>query len=416
MDRPVPTPSRRGVRLAIAGGAGGLLLLLLLALPSLRRWSAAEATVASSRIQVATVTRGDLVRDVLGDGRIVAARHPTLYSPAAGIATVVAKAGASVKEDEVLARIESPELLSRLAQERSTLAALSSALGRQQLAARQGALRNGNAIALLEVKRQAADRELARAKRTFDEGVLNAIEYEKARDALRIAEVELGNARDAARLEEEAAAFETRDRELAAERQRALVTELARQADLLTVRAPFQGLVASVAVQDRDAVGANQAIVTVVSLDAFEVEVSLAENEAFDVVAGTPAVVVADGRELAARVTAVSPEVKDGAVKATVAFDGETPAGLRQSQRVRVRLVLDTRKDVLKLPRGPYLQTAGGRTAWVVADGAARARAIRVGAFSVAEVEVVEGLRAGEKVIVSDTSEFAGARTVLVRN
>jgi HlyD family secretion protein len=392
MDRAVPTPSRRGARLAVAGGVGGLLLLLLLALPALRRWSSAEATVEASRIQVATVTRGDLVRDVLGDGRVVAARHPTLFSPAAGIATVVAKAGAAVKEGEVLARIESPELLSRLAQERSTLAALSSALGRQRLAARQDALRNGKAIALLEVKRQAADREAARAKRTFDEGVLNAIEYEKARDELRIAEVELANARDEARLEEEAAAFETRDRELAAERQNALVTELARQADLLTVRAPFQGLVASVAVQ-----------------------ASLAENEALDVVAGTPAVVVADGRELAARVTAVSPEVKDGAVKATVAFDGESPAGLRQSQRVRVRLLLDTRKGVLKLPRGPFLQTAGGRTAWVVADGAARARTIRVGAFSVAEVEVVEGLREGERVIVSDTSEFAGARTVLVR-
>lgn len=415
MDRTVEPPARRGRVAVLAGGAAALLLALLFLVPVLRRWSAAEATVEAARIQVATVLRGDLVRDVLAEGRVVASRHPTLFSPAAGIVSVVVKAGAAVRPGEVLARIESPELLSRLSQERSTLAALVSALDRQRLAARQGALRNERAISLLEVKRQAAEREMSRAKRTFDEGVLNSIEYEKAKDELKIAEVELGNARAAAALEAEAALFETRDRELQAERQKTVAAELSRQADLLSLRAPFQGIVATVAVQDRDAVPANQAIVTVVSLDSFEVEASLAENEALDVVAGTPAVVVADGREVGGRVTAVSPEVKDGAVKATVAFDGESPEGLRQSQRVRVRLVLDTRRGVLKLSRGPFLQSGGGRTAWVVNEGSARARAIRTGALSVSEVEVTEGLREGEKVIVSDTSEFAGARTVLVR-
>ena len=407
MDRAVEPAARRGRVAVLAGGAGALLVALFFLVPVLRRWSAAEATVEASRIQVSTVLRGDLVRDVLAEGRVVASRHPTLFSPAAGIVSVVVKAGAAVRQGEVLARIESPELLSRLSQERSTLAALVSALDRQRLGARQGALRNERTISLLEVKRQAAEREMSRAKRTFDEGVLNSIEYEKAKDELKVAEVELGNARAAAALEAEAALFETRDRELQAERQKAVAAELSRQADLLSLRAPFQGIVATVAVQDRDAVPANQAIVTVVSLDSFEVEASLAENEALDV--------VADGREVGGRVTAVSPEVKDGAVKATVAFDGESPEGLRQSQRVRVRLVLDTRRGVLKLSRGPFLQSGGGRTVWVVTEGSARARAIRTGALSVSEVEVTEGLREGEKVIVSDTSEFAGARTVLVR-
>lgn len=414
-DRPVERVERPGRRAVLVGAAAAVALLGALAVPALRRWSAAEATLEASRVQTARVVRGDLVRDVLGEGRVVASRHPTLFAPAAGIVSVVAKAGAAVAKDEVLARIESPELLSRLAQERSSLAAASSALDRQRLAARQGALRNEKALALLEVKRQAASRELSRAKRTFEEGVLNAIEYDKAKDELEIAEVELANARDAARLEADAAAFETRDRELAADRQRSLVAELSRQADGLTIRAPFDGLVASLPVQDRDAVAANQAVVTVVSLEAFEIEARLAENEAADAAPGATAVVTVDGRELAAKVTAVSPEVRDGAVTATVAFEDGNPGGLRQSQRVRVRLLLDTRSGVLKLPRGPYLQSGGGRTVWVVADGVARARSIRTGVTSVSEVEVVEGLMEGENVIVSDTSEVAGAKTVLVR-
>ena len=61
------------------------------------------------------------------------------------------------------------------------------------------------------------------------------------------------------------------------------------------------------------------------------------------------------------------------------------------------------------------LQAGGGRLAYVVTDGTARVRPIEVGAVSIGEVEVVRGLAAGDRVIVSDTSEFGGAKTVLLR-
>ena len=77
--------------------------------------------------------------------------------------------------------------------------------------------------------------------------------------------------------------------------------------------------------------------------------------------------------------------------------------------------MLERRASVLKLPRGPFLESGGGRQAYVVEGGMAVLRTVAIGAVSVAEVEVVTGLRAGEQVIVSDTSVFEGARTVLIR-
>ena len=61
------------------------------------------------------------------------------------------------------------------------------------------------------------------------------------------------------------------------------------------------------------------------------------------------------------KLTALSPEVLNGQVVARVRFDGDTPAALRQNQRVSVRIVLDERDGVLTVQRGPFLEAGGGR-------------------------------------------------------
>ena len=417
MDRSVERPrglSRRGV-IGIAGAVAAVVGLVFLA-PTIRRWARAEKAVAAASIRLGTVVKGTLVRDASAQGRIVASLHPTLFSPAQGIVALAVKAGASVTKGQLLARIESPELKSRLAQERSTLAVLRSSLGRQKIEARQQAFKDAQNVALLELRLDAARRLRERAQRSFDEGIVNKTDYEKAQDDVKIAEMELTNAQQAEKLGAETANYDVRDKELLEERQASGVAELQRQVDQLAIVAPFDGMVATVNVQDRDAVTANAAIVTVVNLAKFEVEITLPENYAADALPGTAARILYEGREYPGRVTAISPEIKDSQVTGTVAFDREPPSGLRQSQRVSVRMVFEDKPNVLKLPRGPFLESGAGRQAYVVADGIATRRDIAVGAISVSEVEIVRGLAEGDRVVVSDTSEFAGAKTVLIRN
>ncbi|HKC25808.1 MAG TPA: efflux RND transporter periplasmic adaptor subunit [Thermoanaerobaculia bacterium] len=416
MDKPVEKP--KGVsKTTIAIGAAGIVILVsaAFAIPAARRWSRAERSVAAHEIRVGTVARGELLRDASAQGKVVAALHPTLFSPSQGIVTLLVKAGAEVKKGQPLARIESPELSSKLAQERAGLQSMESSLERQKITARQQALKNAQNVDLLEVKLQAATRLLERAQRTFDEGLLNKTDYEKAKDDLKVAQLELANAKTSSKLDEETAAFDIRDRELQVTRQASISTELTRQLGQTNIAAPFDGLVASVGVQDRDAVAASQPILTVVNLEKYEVEITLPENYAADVAPGTAALIAYEGREYPGKVTAISPEIRDSQIKGTVVFDGTSPQNLRQSQRVSVRMVFEKKPDVLKLPRGPFLESGAGRSAYVLANGVATKRDIEVGAVSVSEVEVVKGLSEGDKVIVSDTSEWNGAKTVLVR-
>src|SRR4029453_11243278 len=142
MDKAIVKARGLSLRM-IAGLVAGAVLIggLVLGVPTIRRWSRAERSIDGARLRLGQVVRGDLERDVSAEGRIVAALHPTLFSPAQGIVTLAVKAGSEVKKGQVLARIERPELRSRLAQARSTLASLEADLGRQRIGSRQAELR-----------------------------------------------------------------------------------------------------------------------------------------------------------------------------------------------------------------------------------------------------------------------------------
>jgi HlyD family secretion protein len=417
MDRPVEKTGRLSTRQRIWLGVGlAVLVTGLVALPSLRRWSAAETSIDIERIRIGTVSRGELIRDVSVQGNIVAAFRPTLIAPARGIVRVEVKPGQVVEAGDPLVRVESPEVDSLLEQELSTLYTLEAEYERQRILAKQAEIGTQQDIGLLEVELEAAERAMGRAQRTRDEGILNAVEYEKAHDDLEVAKLKVNLAREQAELEKETLEFEVRESESRAERQRLVVAETQRKVEELTIRSPVDGQVSRVSVNDRDAVTQGQPLVMVVDLSAFEIEVMIPENYADEIAPGTEAAITYDGADWAGTVKSISPEVEGSRVRAVVTFSDEAPEGLKQNQRVPTRLIVESKPDVVKVPRGPFLEAGGGRTAYVIEDGVARLRPIEVGSLSVSEVEITGGLEIGDQIIISDTTRFDDAESILLRD
>ncbi len=416
MDLPVDDRGTKKRRWSILSASVVVFAIIALALtPSIRRWAQSETSVPRAQIRTAAVERGDLVREAAADGRVVAASNPTAFSPAQGIVTIDVEAGEVVEKNQVLGRVESPELENSLMQERATLAATASDHDRLEISSRQRQLENQQDVELAEVRLAASRRNLERSQRLFDLGLVNEIDLETARDEVAIRTLELGKAQRRESLEREMRAFELEDAGQRVERQRLLAAELERRVESLVVRAPVAGLISRIHVEDSQAVARNEALVTVVDLSALEVEVAIAENLADEVVSGTPAVITIGVESFAGTVVGISPEVEGSRVKGRVAFNGEIPGGLKQNQRVSVRIVLETRRDVLKMARGPWLEAGSGRHAYIVADGMAVLRPISIGATSISEVEIRSGLEPGEEIIISDTARFEGAQRVLVR-
>jgi len=415
MDRPVAVTS--GFTRGRMMGAAAVVLALLaggLAFPSIRRWSRADRSVDATTIGTGTVTRGDLRRDVSVQGRVVAALHPTLVAQAAGIVSVRAKAGEVVKRGDVLAVIDSPELRSALEQARALSMAAQTDAERQKILGRQAETRVREQAAIAQTRLDAARRELVRAGTLHQEGLFSAGDYEKARDDVHVAELESEQATREISLSKESNDFDIRTRVLQAEREKTAAAELEKRADSLSVRAPFDGMIASVSVNDRDAVTTNQPLLNIVNLSSLELELEIPEEYATETKIGTAVAISFGADERAGQITAISPEVVNNELNARAVPDGGWPAGMKQNQRATVRVVFESKHGVLKVPRGAWLDSGGGHTVYVVDGRSATRRPVAVGAVGASEVEIVSGLREGERIITSDTSSLGDARTVIL--
>ena len=416
MDRPVAAPGRLTRARVVALAAVALLLILgAAAFPAIRRWSRADRAVDATTISIGTVTRGDLRRDVSVQGRVVAALHPTLVAPAAGFVSLKTNAGAVVKKGDVLAVVDSPELRSALQQANAQFLSLQADAERQKIVSRQADTRVAQQVELARTKLSAAKRALIRAETLHKEGLLNRGDYEKAQDDVHVAELELAQAEREVSLSKETGGFDVRTRDLQANRQQAATAELQKKFEDLTIRAPFDGMIASVNVNERDAVIANQPILNIVNLSSLELELTIPEEYANDSRIGTPVTIAFGAEEKPGHITAISPEVVANQVTARAVPDGGWPAGMKQSQRLTTRLVFESKHDVVKVPRGAWLESGGGRSAWVVDGKTATKRDVTVGAASVGEVEIVSGLREGERIVTSDTSSFGNAKTLILQ-
>lgn len=399
--------------------AGGSLLAILVgvafALPAIRRWARADRAVDATTVAFGVVTRGDLVRDISVLGRVVAALHPTLVSPAQGIVALRTKAGSVVRKGDILAIVDSPELRSTLDQSRSQMLSLRSDYERSKITGSQADTRLRQQAALAEVRLEAAKRGLQRAELLRNDGLINGTDFERAQDDVHVAELEAAQARREIGLNHDTVEFDVRSRKLQADRQQSATDELQKRFEDLTIRAPFDGMVAAITVNERDAVAGNQPILTVINLSSLELEITVPEEYASDVKIGTPIMIGYGSGEHAAHITAVSPEIVGNQITARAVPDQQWPEGLRQNQRVSARLVFESKKNVLKLQRGAFVESSGGRSAYVVDGSMATRRDITLGSVGASEVEIVSGLREGERVILSDTSPFGNVRTLILR-
>ncbi len=377
----------------------------------LRAWLSGEHSIDADKVRVSTVRRGTLVRDIATDGRVTAANSPTLYAPTAGTVDLLAAAGDEVKRGQAVATIASPELESRLVQERATRDQLSADVGRFGLRVEQASARAQSLVDQAKIDHQTAKRELEQNAEGFKHGAVPEITMLRAKDSLTKAEISLAHARENLGLEKRGLEFERKSTSLQLRRQEEVVKDLERQVAALTVRSPADGVVGQVAASQRAEVGLHAPLMTVVDLSALELEIKVPESFARDLAVSMPAEIDVRGDKVVGKVRSVSPQVVNGVVAARIGFVGSPPQGLRQNQRLSTRVLIDERANVLLVDRGPSVDASGGYVYFVV-GGVAERRPVRIGASGLKDVEIVSGAGEGDRVVVSGAEDFGEAARV----
>jgi HlyD family secretion protein len=378
------------------------------------RYSGAGASVDRARVSIATVERGSFVRDIAADGQVVAAVSPTLYANALGTVTLKVHAGDAVTKGQVLAVVDSPDLTAKLSQEEATLVSLRVDWQRATLDAETKLAQLRDAFNQAEVDQKTAQRERDRSRKAYELGSYSELQALKAEDALEKAQFAFAQAKNNYESQPKQNRFDIDSKKALFDRQQFVVADLKRQVDGLNVKSPVDGQVGQVQVADRASVAKDAPLLTVVDLSALEVEIKVTESLARDLRPGMAADLEGGGHHWQGSVSGVSPEVVAGQVTARLRFGAEKPAGLRQSQRLSVRIFIDRRDNVLMVDRGSFVDQEGGGFAYVVHGNVAERHPVQLGAASIAKVEILDGLSAGDQIVISGTDAFNGAQRVIL--
>ena len=185
----------------------------------------------------------------------------------------------------------------------------------------------------------------------------------------------------------------------------------------LVVRSPAKGQLSFVAATLGQRIATGESIAEINILDDYKVKASLSEYYIDRITTGLPASISYQGKRYPMRISRVVPEVKERAFTVELVFTEEKPENARVGKSYRIQIELGKPEKALVIPRGDFYSYSGGR--YVYKLNAAGTTAVRtpitIGRQNPKQFEVVEGLQAGDKIILSDYASFGEAERIKFR-
>jgi multidrug resistance efflux pump len=406
MDIPRPPVRRTGRHVAYA-----LLIAVAVAAASagLRRLRARAPAVDRSAIWPDTVRRGPMVREVLGQGTLVPEEIRWIAArSAARVERVLVKAGAVVTADTVILELGNSDLElqaleadRQLAQAQAELARLQATLSSQRLAQESQVATIASELA--DARRRARADEALAAR-----GFLSELEqgHTLGRATELTGRLEFEQRR--LRAQSQAIPAQLAAHRAQVDRLRSIAGFRRREVAELRLRAGVDGVLQELSLQPGQAVAGGALLAKVAKPDRLKAEVRIPETQAKDVHVGCRATIDTRNGVVPGRVVRIDPAAQAGTVLVDVALDGPAPPGARPDLNVEGTIELERLPSVLHVGR-PSTGQPGSTIGLfrIERDGIHAERVpVKLGRSSARSIEVVAGLAEGDRVILSDMSQW----------
>ena len=404
-------------RIAMGGGAALLVAGVTFGLSRLRP---AAPTVDRGTVWSDEVKRGPMVREVRGLGTLVPQEIQWIPAQTDGrVMKRLLEPGAKVKPDSVILVLSNPQLLQEQLDAEAQLKAAQADYENLKVQVNSDLLNQRSLTATVR-----SDYEQARIQNKVDqqlvsEGLKAKVEEEisgvkAAQLALRLKleEDRTKNAEDSEKARLDAG-------ESKVEQQRAMYQLRRSQVEALTVRAGIDGVLQSVPVEVGQSVVPGANLARVADPKRLKAEIKIAETQAKDVVIGQKASIDTRNGIVAGHVGRIDPSVVNGTVTVDVYMDEPFPpqSGARPDLSVDGTITLENLKNVLYVGRPVHGQSDSTISLFkLVDDGNEAVRVnVKLGRSSVNTVEILDGLKVGDKVILSDMSQWDNVDRVQLR-
>ena len=399
---------RRRKRVLLASAGVTVVLLITLGLSRLKP---AAPTVEKSAVWLDTVKRGPMRREVRGPGSLVPEAEGILHISAATDARVerlLLQPGSPVKPSSILLELSNPELQREGLDAEWQLKAGQAELVNTRIRLEKELMDQQAAAATVRSDFHQAQLQAQTNEGLFKEGLVADLTLKLSK--VRAEELSTRNDIEHKRLEvySQSAKAQGEVQQAKVEQLRALAQLKRSQLEALHVRAGIEGVLQELPLQVGQRVVPGTTLAKVVQPNKLKAQLKIAETQAKDIVIGQPASIDTRNGVVPGKVSRVDPAVQNGTVTVDVALAGALPKGARPDLSVDGTIELDRLSDVIYVGRPAFGQEQNQISLFRVnGDGNDAYRVkVRLGKSSVNTVQVLEGLKPGDRVILSDMSAW----------
>jgi multidrug resistance efflux pump len=415
VDIPRETKSNKTRRWLYLGAGMAAVVVITVALG---RLGPAAPSVDDATTWKDVVKRGEMVRRVRGPGTLVSEQIRWIAALTAGrVEKKLLDPGAEVDSGTVLLILSNPDVEIQALEAQRQLTASQAQLANLRTNLENQRLSQAGLVVTVRSQYREAMRTVKNNEELFEKGLISEIEVQSARD--RAEEFEERLELEGQRLEVIEGSIESQLAIQAAqvERLRSIEAFQRRRVASMRVVAGVEGVLADLPSEEGQWVVPGENLARVVKPGRLKAELRIPETQARDVTIGQPALIDTRSDTIQGRVIRIDPAVQNGTVTVDVRLEGELPKEARPDLSVDGTIEIERLVDVLYVGRPAYGQANSTVGLFKVVEGGSEAVRVnvRLGRSSVNTIEIVDGLRVGDAVILSDMSAWDAHDRVRLR-
>lgn len=411
----VRTPPRRTRRnLLIAAAVLGLVAITAWTLSL----DPATQTIERSAVLIDSVRRGDVVREVRGPGTLVPEHTRWITAQtSARVERLLSESGQQVSTGQLLLELSNPDLQIQTMQAEQQVRQAQIELLNLRTNLRSQLLTQQGVVASTRTQYVSAVQELAAADSLARQRLVSSFELQNRRAQADEYTTRLRVEQERLALMEQAIDAQVATQASQVAQLRAIAANQQARLRSLQVRAPDRGVLQDLALQLGQWVPEGTTLAKVVQPGDLKAVLRIPESQAKDVAIGQRATIDTRNGLVGGHVTRKDPSAQGGSVTVDVRLDGTLPAGAVPDLSVDGTVVIERLSNVLYSGRPAFSAGSGAASVFKLVDGgkAAVRVPVELGKSSVNVIEILRGLEAGDRIIVSDMSQYANVDRVRIR-
>jgi HlyD family secretion protein len=359
------------------------------------------------KLRFATVETGEVRNTINANALVLAAFEEQVNAPVATtIEQIMLTAGTEVKAGELLLKLDRDYVGLQLDGRRDQLALKENNIGLLRLEYQRDLKELGFDAEIKKLELAAADARLGDARRLLKIGGATAEEVEAAELAVKINKLEADKLTNQLNYSRNSLAGRERRLQLEVGMEEKEVQQLSRKLRETDVRAPRAGVVTWVNENIGQQVAEGAPLARIANLGRYKIEATASDRFAEQLSVGLAVEMILPRARLSGILSAILPEITNNTVTFRVDLDDPTDDKLRPNLRAELNVITSKRENVLRVKNGPAFRGGVRQSVFVVRGEAAVRTEITTGLRNGDFVEIISGLQAGDRIVISDTEEY----------